>query len=394
MSERTVDMIVAVHDVRRDIRRAVSSILRDDDPTIRALVICHNLTRDVVAAELADILENSGSRVRLEELHDGVPSPSGPFNHGLEISDADYVGIMGSDDELDAGAITQWRRVAERHRADAVIAKVVRGDQRTLVRSPPKRVWRTGPLSFSRDRLSYRSAPLGLMRRDAVRKLQLRLLDGARSGGDLPFVTRLWALGRVVPAQGLGAYVEHADAPVRVTWEPKPLHQELYAMRDLLGSAFVRSLSRADRDALGTKLLRRNLGDSVRIRDGGRALTPADIDAFRDIVSRIRRLSPRSIDFISIAQRRVVDELLRPQPNLEAVARHSERMIEPKRWDTVLPARLRHALHPQGQTRYVFASALIKVGASRYLPLARNLGLVLIAAAVVVLIAVVRRATR
>lgn len=373
MSAKTVDIIIAVHDTRRNIRRAVGSVLRDDDPTIRAYVVCHNVPRAAVEKEIADILARHRGRVRVEELHDGVPSPSGPFNFGLASSDADYVGIMGSDDELDAGAIPQWREQADRYRADAVIAKVVRGNQRTLVRSPPKRVWKTGPLSFSRDRLSYRSAPLGLIRREAVTRLHLRLLDGARSGGDLPFVTRLWSLGRVVPATGIGAYVEHADAPVRVTWEPKPVFTELTAMRDLLGSAFVRSLSKRDREALATKLVRRNLMDTIRIRDGGRALTEDDLVALRDALTRIGQLAPRATDYISVVQRRVVDELQRATPDLARIHELNERMIEPRRWDTIAPARWRYFFHAQAQPRYTVATALIKVGASRYVPLARSI---------------------
>lgn len=377
MSSRTVDMIVAVHDVRRNIRRAIGSVVTGDDPSIRALVICHNLAPETVEAEISELIAQKPGRIRLEALHDGVPSPSGPFNFGLELSDAEYVGIMGSDDELDPGVVGEWRRVIERHNADAVIAKVVRGDLRSVVRSPPKRVWKTGPLSFSKDRLSYRSAPLGLMRREAVSRLQLRLLDGARSGGDLPFVTRLWSLGRVVPAQGLGAYIEHADAPVRVTWEPKPVAQELSAMRDLLGSAFVKSMSRRDKDALGTKLIRRNLMDTIRIRDGGRGLSPDDVVAVREVIARIRSLAPRSTDFISVVQRQVIDELHRSEPNLDHVHALNERMIVPRAWDAVLPARFRYLGFAQAQPRYALASALIKIGASRYLPLARNAGVVL-----------------
>ncbi|MET3466761.1 glycosyltransferase [Microbacterium sp. BDGP8] len=372
MSDRTVDIIIAVHDVRRNIRRAVGSVLSDGDPSIRALVVCHNLPAAVVTAELADVIERSPGRVRFIQLDDGVPSPSGPFNLGLAVSDADYVGIMGSDDELDPGAVAQWRAVAERHRADAVIAKVVRGDRRAVVRSPAKRVWKTGVLDFAKDRLPYRSAPLGLMRRDAVERLRLRLMDGARSGGDLPFVTRLWALGRVVPAAGVAAYIEHADAPVRVTWDPKPVRQELSAIREVLGSAFVRSLAPGYRDALATKLLRRNLMDTVRIRDGGRGFTRDDVRAFREVVDMIESISPRSLGYIALIHRLTVDELRRGEPDLEVVHRLSEQMANPRHWAMVRPAKFTAFFHAQAQPRYVAASALIKVGASRFLPLARN----------------------
>ncbi|GAD35618.1 putative glycosyltransferase [Microbacterium sp. TS-1] len=372
VTERTVDIIIAVHDVRRNIRRAVGSVLSDDDSSIRVLIVCHNLPETDVRAELADVIGRAPERVRFLQLDDGIPSPSGPFNLGLAASDADYVGIMGSDDELDPGAAAQWRATAERFRADAVIAKVVRGDRRALVRSPAKRVWKSGVLDFAKDRLPYRSAPLGLMRRDAVERLQLRLMDGARSGGDLPFVTRLWALGRVVPAAGVAAYIEHADAPVRVTWDPKPVRQELSAIREVLGSGFIRSLVPGYRDALATKLLRRNLMDTLRIRDGGRGFTRDDVHAFREVVDMIESISPRSLGYIASIHRLTVDELRRDEPDFETVHRLSEQMANPRQWGMVRPARLTAFLHAQAQPRYVAASALIKVGASRFLPLARN----------------------
>ena len=107
------DIIVAVHDLRRNVDRAVRSILADPDPRVRALVVAHNLPLNEVETALAHLVREFPGRVRIEELADGVPSPSGPFNFGIAISDAEYVGIMGSDDELDAGAVSQWRRTGE-----------------------------------------------------------------------------------------------------------------------------------------------------------------------------------------------------------------------------------------------------------------------------------------
>lgn len=371
----TVDMIVAVHDTRRDIRRAVSSILSDRDRTIRAFVVAHNLDRAEVERELSDLLEAHPGRVRIEELKDGIPSPSGPFNFGMAESDAEYVGIMGSDDELDTGAIAQWRATAQRHGADAVIAKVVRGEQRTLVRSPPKRLFRTGRLDFARDRLSYRSAPLGIMRRSAVTALELELLPGARNGGDLPFVTRLWAGGRVVPAQGLAAYVEHADAPVRVTYVAKPVAEELSALVATLDDPVVQAMSRARKEAFVTKLLRRNLTDSVRKRDHGRGFTEEDLVAMRDIVQRLDTMAPRARGMLSVAQARMFEELISHRPDLDRVAAHDADSLRYRSADALLPASIPLLLHPQAQPRFMVASASIKVGASRYFPVARLVAL-------------------
>ncbi len=388
------DIIVAVHDLRRNVDRAVRSILADPDQRVRALVIAHNLPRAEVEAALAHLIDEYPGRVRVEELSDGVPSPSGPFNLGLAISDAEYVGIMGSDDELDAGAVSQWRRTAQRHRADTVIAKVVRGEQRTLVRSPPKRVLRTGVLDFAKDRLSYRSAPLGLIRAETVSRLGLRLLDGARNGGDLPFVTRLWLRGRVVAAQGLAAYVEHADAPVRVTHVAKPVTEELWPIVALLDTSDVGGMNRAQREALVTKLLRRNIVDAIRKRGSGLDLTAEDLVGLRDIVAKLDSIAPRARAMISSVQAVLFEELISPSPDLGRVAALDRASTDYRRLAALRPARLRHFLHPQGQPRFTVSSASIKIGASRYFPLARGGALVLLSAVFFVVTAKVIAALR
>ena len=125
LSGRSVDMIVAVHDTRRNVKRAVGSILADPDPSIRALVVAHNVPLEEVQREIEVLLNEHRDRIRVIECSDGIPSPSGPFNLGLAESTAAYVGIMGSDDELDVDAIRSWRRRLEQTRADMVVAKVV-----------------------------------------------------------------------------------------------------------------------------------------------------------------------------------------------------------------------------------------------------------------------------
>lgn len=367
----TVDMIVAVHDTRRNIRRAIRSILASGDPTVRALVVCHNVPAAAVAAELVELIDEYSERVQLLELHDGIPSPSGPFNFGIDQSVADYVGIMGSDDELDRDAIAQWRAQAERYRADAVIAKVVRGTQRTLVRSPPKRLLHTGVLDFARDRLSYRSAPLGLMRRESVSSLGLRLLDGARNGGDLPFVTGLWLDGRIVAAAGLAAYVEHADAPSRVTYVAKPVREELNPVRLALEDPRFQAMTAPQRLAFATKILRRNLTDSVRKRSSAQHFSADDYAAMAELLSLLERFAPTAREMLSPAQYRLFREFTLEEPDVDVIARADAESLRYRTYAAVAPARLRHFFHPQAQPRFMIATALIKVGASRYFPMLR-----------------------
>lgn len=367
----TVDIVIAVHDTRRNIRRAVASVLADPDDSIRVIVVCHNLPATRVAALIDDLTSAHPTRLRFDECNDGLSSPSGPFNHGIDISDAEYVGIMGSDDELDQDAVATWRRTAIRQDADAVIAKVVRGSMRTLVRSPPRRLGRSAPLDFVKDRLSYRSAPLGLIRRDYIQRTNLRLLEGARNGGDLPFVTRLWLRGKVVHSRGIAAYIEHADAPVRVTAVAKPVREELEPIALLLASSICAGMTTREKDALVTKLVRRNVMDALRKRADGVALTPDDIVFLRELIEELGALAPAAKHMVSRAQRAVLDSLTDPDTGTQAIALAFSRTLVLRSLDSVLPARLRYVLHDQAQPRYVTASALIKIGASRYFPVAR-----------------------
>src|SRR5690606_7827266 len=93
---RLIDVVIAVHDKRRPIARAVGSVLDSglDDDTMRVTVVCHNLDRGEIAGVLGPEL---AGRVRLLELMDGIHSPAGPFNHGIGAADARFISIMGSD---------------------------------------------------------------------------------------------------------------------------------------------------------------------------------------------------------------------------------------------------------------------------------------------------------
>ena len=97
-----VDLVIAVHTPTRPIARAVRSAL-SAGRSARVTVVCHNVDRADIAAVLDGLADDD--RVRLIELRDGLFSPSGPFNAGLDAADATWVSIMGSDDELEPGAL-------------------------------------------------------------------------------------------------------------------------------------------------------------------------------------------------------------------------------------------------------------------------------------------------
>ena len=89
MTPREVDVVVAVHDPRRPVARAVASVLAQDDVHARVTVVCHNTDPAVIVEALGAVHAAGGDdRVRTLELYDGVPSPAGPFNLGLAGAEA------------------------------------------------------------------------------------------------------------------------------------------------------------------------------------------------------------------------------------------------------------------------------------------------------------------
>src|SRR5690606_20002949 len=118
-----VDVVIAVHTDERPIDRAVRSVLANAAP-VRVTVVCHHVPAERIAARLGSLPDDArarGHEVRLVEHDDGVPSPAGPFNEGLDLAEAEYVALLGSDDRFAPGAVDSWLVLAEETRADAVI---------------------------------------------------------------------------------------------------------------------------------------------------------------------------------------------------------------------------------------------------------------------------------
>lgn len=367
----TVEVILAVHDLRRRVDRAVASVLRQGS-TVSALVVCHNLDVDAVRTSLGEV--GGRDRVRYLEHHDSLRSPSGPFNAGIRDSSAHWVSIMGSDDELADGAVAGWLAAAEPD-TDAVIPRLVRGAERTLVRSPPVRpVRRRRAVDAVKDRLSYRSAPLGLVRRESIDRLRLELEEGARNGGDLPFATALWFGGRITAALGEPPYIEHADAPVRVTHEVKPVAEELAPVVRLLGSPVLATLTRAAHEAIAMKLFRRNVKGAVLKRDAGHGLTPADLTALAEVCDGLVARAPRTPQILSRADARLLGLLRAALPGagpagdptgehsvgpleIAAAFRATERL---RSRDVLVAADLTMMWHREAPLRYMIASAVMR----------------------------------
>lgn len=345
-----VDVVIAAHDPERRVDRAVASVLTSHN-VARVLVVCHNTPIEGIAERLGSLADDS--RVHLSDLQDGVRSPAGPFNRGLDTANARFVSIMGSDDELADGAIDWWHTAAIQHHADVVIP-VVRyaGDRR--VPTPPTRFWRTTGLDGVRDRLAYRTAPLGLISRE--RFGYLRFTPGLLTGEDLAYSTRMWFSDAVRTRVRSGAeYLVHDDA-VRVTFTHRPLRDELAALEHLLAQEDIRRLGPKAKVALGAKLWRISVFGAAHYRS--RAWRGDDRQALASAVQELIDYAPASLGILSTADWRLVDairDLSVPDEVVDAASSRRRRFATP---GALLPRKSWNMLAREAPIRFAAATLL------------------------------------
>ncbi len=388
--EPVVDVVVAVHTTARPIARAVGSVLATAAP-VRITVVCHHVAPAEVDALLDDVrarLRATPHQLRLLALDDGTRSPSGPFNLGLDEATAPFVAIMGSDDALEPGAVDSWLARQREHDADAVVPRLRHGrvEGAALVRTaagalarlglvgsdavptPPARPGRRR-VSGVRDRLAYRSAPLGLVRRETLEALALRMVPGLGVGEDVAFSTRLWLEARVVLDRRGPAYLIGPDAADRVTFAHKPAAAELACVTDLLAQPWFARLPAVARRAVAVKLARIHVCGAVHNRPDPARWTSADLDAFVATVTALDAAAPGYAVVLSRADRDLLDALAQrggaarapgaAATELLALSRRRRRHGTPV---TLLPRDPRQVLAREAPLRVMVASVLARLG--------------------------------
>ncbi|MBM7504161.1 glycosyltransferase family 2 protein [Agromyces aurantiacus] len=277
-----VDVVVGVHTPERPVERAVGSALRSAAP-VRVTVVAHNTDPSGVRARLGGLADDP--RVRLLALADGVRSPANSFNAGLEAATAEFVSIIGSDDEFAAGALEGWLALADDSRADVVIAPVLRDDG-GMGTAPRPRPGRMRSLDGDRDRLFERAAPLGLIRRR--RFADLRFTPGLPRGEDQAYTLELWFSGaRVAFDPTLPAYLEHGDQRDRVTMSPGSAGDDFLFLNAMEQSPVFRRMAPASRRAVAAKLLRVHVIGAIASR-APKGIDATDRAALGEAIERIR----------------------------------------------------------------------------------------------------------
>lgn len=308
-AEPLVDVVIPVHDTSRPLQRAVDSLLLSGFAVpgeLRISVVCHNLRITEVAAMLTP---ETHSKVRFLEWEDREPSPAGPFMHGIRSATAEFVSIMGSDDSLEPGALLAWYNSASR-RGLAALIPPERHASGAKIATPPTRPWRRALLHPVRDRLAYRTAPLGLLRRTSVSELDLDMPTRLRSGSDQLFAVKLWFSGLPIAyGRGLPHYVVGADARSRVTFTVRAIEDELRAVRELVTDPWVLALPDRARRSIVTKSYRVHLISSVFVRTSTDRWTSDDARFVQATLRVFSEVAPGFENPLSIADRRLLDTL-------------------------------------------------------------------------------------
>ncbi|MBN9154217.1 MAG: glycosyltransferase [Microbacterium sp.] len=352
-----VDFVIAVHDARRPIARAVASVLAAglDDGRLRVTVVCHNIDREQIAAALGPEL---AGRVRLLELKDGIYSPAGPFTHGIEAADARFVSIMGSDDYLEPGALGAWAELAAQRGLDVVIP-VQRHPSRAVIRNPVVRFRRVSPLDPLKDRLVYRTSPIGLISTALVRRAGLRLTAGVPTGEDQEFSIRLALSGAAIGyAWGRPAYVLGDDAADRTTHARRSVRAEFDALLRMLDEPWFTRLPIAALRAIAVKYVRIHVIAFVRRRLDADDWAEADRKDMAALVERLDDIAPGFRGHLSIADVRALRALADGAP----VAQLRAQVVARGRFgtpSTVLPTRPGAVFAADAPLRFMVASALM-----------------------------------
>lgn len=364
-TEPFVDVIVGVHSTSRPVARAVTSVLANATP-VRVTVVCHDLPAAQVARVLADVPARAralGHEVRLVEHADGVRSPAGPYNRGLDEASAPYVSVLGSDDRLAPGAIDSWVALARRADADAVIPCLAfarpDGSVRAVVPTPPARPFRSTGLDPVRDRLAYRSAPLGLLRRATLERLGLRHDEGKPVGVDLELSTRLWFEAERIAFDRRGpAYLIGEDGPDRITMAHRALDQDLAWLPGMLEARWFRVMPPRRRRALAVKIMRIHLFGAIHYRPEPSTWTARERETLRNVTLEVLTAAPDAERVLSRAEHDLLDAALDPAVPAERLVALSARRRRHGTPATLVPRDPRFLLAREAPLRFMAASVL------------------------------------
>ena len=355
MANLPVEVVIACHSTARPLARAVASVLDGNGDVASATVVAHNIAVDELAAVLP---EEHAKRVRWLSLNDGTHSPANPYNYGTAEAAGEWVSLLGSDDYLQPGAVAHWLAIAAG--GDAVITRLTH-DTGAVVRTPPVRpLWR-GRRDAVKDRLYYRSAPLGLMKRSYLEEYGLQWDADLNMGGDLRLSSILWSLGKTVAQAAGPGYVIGADASDRVTMRLAPLDDELRHIDQAWGGkGWAQQLDPKQRNALATKYLRIHIFGAAYYRAVANSWTGEDRAVLSRATALILKRAPRADRALSIADRRLIDAIVdssTPDNAVGQLAMARRKFYMPA---ALVPRDMGQFFNREAPLRFMVSSALVR----------------------------------
>ena len=350
-----VAVVIPVHDASRPVRRAVASVLENTVP-VEVLVVAHNVSEWAVREALGDL--QSHSQVSVLSLQDGIRSPSSPRNFGLENATTEFVSFLDSDDTLDPGALDRWIALADTEPCDVVIANRTE-PQGSWAASPPVRIGRRKDLRGVADRLAYRAAPFGLLRRSLVRKL--RFSEGVPTGEDIAFSAQIWFSGaRISLAFGTPGYRVHSDQDERATTSDRSLACDMAWLGATFRLEYGWMRNRKARRSMVVKALRENVPDTVSMRLPERWSSTEAAEMQRQI-RKLVRLAPSSLGFLSIREHKLVKALLDEETSADRLEQLIEERSQLRTLGSLIPQNPLRLLASAAPLRYRFAGLALRV---------------------------------
>lgn len=348
MTSPLAEVTIPVHSGTRPIARAVASIVDHTDASVRVNVVAHNIDPAIIRENLGSYADRPD--VRLLELRDGISSPAGPMNHGLAASVAPYVAVLGSDDQFAPGALDSWIEIARTTGATMVLARIQLPGRGIDPYPPVRNGRRTRDLRARQDRLSYRSAPLGLVDRRFFR--DLRFTERLASGEDLAYSATLWFTGQHIAYDLTGpAYIVNEDAADRVTFGPRPVIDDFAFLDAIEALPWFGTLSTRDRRALMVKILRVHFFDAVLAR----VRTPEGIlphcDDLIVVLDRLEHTAPGVTALLARTDRTVLDQLRSGHPDPTAILHAIDARWNYRTVGAMLPRNPLLAFHSQAPFR-------------------------------------------
>lgn len=244
-----VQIVIPVHKLDRPVLRAVDSVLRC--PRAGVIMVAHGLAA-------SDFSLPEDDRITVVEVAEGVGHPGVAFNAGVAAARSRWLGIMGSDDWFEDGALEAMLGRLSDDSADGVLAPLRYDYSDTNEVVPVTR--RHRKLQAVRDQLFYRTAPLGLYSRNLLQDARYRFDETAVSGEDMAMSAKLWSDGLSLsycPTDP--AYVVGSDAESRVTTISRSLSEHAGAWMTMWADDQLGDLPLALRQALAEKMFHTNV---------------------------------------------------------------------------------------------------------------------------------------